>query len=255
MSSVDLVEEALRLIDAAEKKMVVLRLMGAGAVRFHCSKFRHLHLSMGRELTDIDLMSYGRYNRAVGDLFRGLGYVSTVSKLVALAGRKRHIYYDKSRGIAVDVFFDKLEMCHTIDFSRRLEVDYPTIPLAELLLEKTQIVEINEKDIKDVIVLFREHEVGDDDREMVNQRRIAKVLRKDWGFYYTVTRNLKFIRDEFLSRYKVLSEDDRMDVSSKIDKILERIEDEPKSLRWKLRARTGPSKKWYRDVEEVPVHG
>lgn len=138
MLTVDLVEEALRLIDAAEKRRIVLRLMGAGAVRFHCSKFRHLHLSMGRELTDIDFMSYGRYNRVVGDLFPELGYASTVSKLVALAGKKRHIYYDKSRGIAVDVFFDKLEMCHTIDFSGRLEADYPTIPLAELLLEKTR---------------------------------------------------------------------------------------------------------------------
>lgn len=33
MLKVDLVEEALRLIDAAEKRRIVLRLMGAGAVR------------------------------------------------------------------------------------------------------------------------------------------------------------------------------------------------------------------------------
>ena len=38
-------------------------------------------------------------------------------------------------------------MCHDIPFKDRLEIDYPTIPLAELLLEKMQIVQINEKDL------------------------------------------------------------------------------------------------------------
>lgn len=62
-------------------------------------------------------------------------------------------FYDKQNGFSIDIFLDRLEMCHDIDFKGRLELDYPTIPLAEMLLEKLQIVQINEKDVKDVIIL------------------------------------------------------------------------------------------------------
>jgi len=48
-----------------------------------------------------------------------------------------------------------------------------------------------------------------------------------------------------------LSEEDGCDVLAKTDQLLEWIEKEPKTTCWKMRARIGPKKKWYRDVEEV----
>jgi len=150
----------------------------------------------------------------------------------------------------LDVFFDRLEMCHTIDFMDQLEVDYPTISLANLLLEKMQIVQLNEKDAIDTVVLLREHDVGKVDDQTINLEYISRLLSKDWGFYYTVTTNLKRIRDEFLPSYD-LSGEDKTDVEHKIDTLLERVEKKPKSLRWKMRARIGAKKKWYRDVEEL----
>lgn len=91
----------------------------------------------------------------------------------------------------MDVFLDRLNMCHIIDFKNRLEVESETIPLAEMLLEKMQIVNPAEKDFIDTILLLREHSVGNVDFETINITRIANILSRDWGFYYTATKNLK----------------------------------------------------------------
>ena len=130
-------------------------------------------------------------------------------------------------------------MNHVIDFKGRLEVDYPTIPLADLLLEKLQIVHINEKDIKDSILLLLEHDVGEGDKETINMKRITKIMAEDWGFYYTSTTNLKKI-GTFLPKYTNLTDEQRLAITSKIEKLLQGIENEPKKLGWKVRARVGP---------------
>lgn len=247
----DFLEEAKRVIKKADEQKIVLRLMGAAAVRMHCPKHLHLHKLLGRELTDLDFMGYSKDFQKVKALFEELGYKQRKAgyALAVSVYGERFFFDDVVNNRVADVFFDKLRMCHTIDFKGRLEVDYPTIPLAELLLEKMQIVKINEKDIKDTIVLLREHDIGGGDKEMMNVEYIAKILSDDWGFYYTVTTNLNKVK-HFLNHFTVLKEEDRKDVASKIDEILKMIEAKPKSLRWKMRAKIGTRKKWYEEVEE-----
>jgi hypothetical protein len=160
------------------------------------------------------------------------------------------IWDNKSNGMHVDIFFDKLEMNHEIPFANRLEIDEWTIPLADMLLEKMQIVHINDKDVIDTIMLLREHSVGDGTSETIDVRHIAEMLAEDWGFYYTVTENLKKIQDRIPS-FPELNEEDRTDISSKVQTVLKAMEDEPKTMTWKMRARVGAKKKWYREVEDV----
>jgi hypothetical protein len=128
--------------------------------------------------------------------------------------------------------------------------------LADLILEKTQIVKINEKDIKDVIILLREHDISDSENDIINGKYIAELLAKDWGFYHTVTTNLKLIKDQFLEKWKhILSTEDRTNIATKINTLVDKIEREPKSIGWKIRASAGTKKKWYRDVEEIEAKG
>jgi len=245
----DFVQEALRIIGEAEKRGILLRLLGATAIKFHSPRFGYLYEDMQRALTDLDLISYGRFRPLLKDFVKSLGYTAD-DRFIALHGHKRQLYYDETNKRTVDIFLDKLEFCHVINFAGRIELDNPTITLADILLEKMQIVQINEKDIKDTIIMLREHEVGEIEKETVNAKYITKLLSNDWGFYYTVTTNLGKVRD-FLPEFKALSESDRSDVASKIDKLLTYIEKEPKSFSWKMRARVGPSKKWYTEVEEI----
>jgi hypothetical protein len=112
-----------------------------------------------------------------------------------------------------------------------------------LLLTKLEIVEFTEKDAKDVIVLVRDHKIGDSDApETINAKYMAKLFANDWGFWYTATTNLKKTRDA-CPMYKQLSKEDVADVTSKIDQILKYMDEEPKTKEWMKRAETGTKKK------------
>jgi hypothetical protein len=117
-------------------------------------------------------------------------------------------------------------------------------------LEKLQIVQINERDLKDLAVLFLEHEVGTDTPDTIDADRIARLLARDWGFHHTVTRNLTRLR-AFIEGQHALQEEDRVTIRRRISNLEGRIDAAPKTLRWRLRARVGPRIQWYRDVSEM----
>jgi len=235
------------LIERAEEEGIVLRVLGAIAFRNHCHSFKHLEYECGRMLTDIDFVGYKKDQKKIESIFTSLGYEE--DRIVKrLFPGKRLIFY-KDDGLHFDVFLDKLEMCHDIDFRERLEIDRPTIPLAEMILEKMQIVEINEKDLIDTLVLLREHEIGDGDHETINGAFLVELLSEDWGFWRTVTMNLGKVR-QFMKSWPPLSGEDREDIEKKLDKILRIIDDAPKGKKWLKRAKVGDRKKWYREVEE-----
>ena len=71
-----------------------------------------------------------------------------------------------------------------------------------------QIVQINEKDLIDTVMLLREHPLGDIDDETINTSLIVRTLANDWGFWRTVTGNLKLVDDK-LAVYNDLSQEDR----------------------------------------------
>lgn len=223
--------------------------MGASAVKIHCVKYKALFEEMDRTLTDLDFMTYGRYSKFLTNLFRRLGYEPNES-FIQMHGHIRHIYLDRAHRRIADVFLDKLSFCHTVDFQNRLELDSPTITLADLLLEKMQIVHINEKDIKDTVILLAEHEIGESDRETVDVKMIAELLSDDWGFYHTVQTNLRRVA-EYVEKRPAWPVEVKKAVGTKVEDLLGRMEAEPKSFRWKMRAKVGTSKKWYNDVEEV----
>jgi hypothetical protein len=121
--------------------------------------------------------------------------------------------------------------------------------VAELLLSKLQIVQLNEKDIKDTYVIICDHEVGEsDDREAIDCRVIAKLCGDDWGWYKTLTINLDKLVD-WAADY--LHGEEREVITGRLVRLKEVIEKAPKSLKWKMRARVGEKVRWYELPEEV----
>lgn len=237
------------IMKQAEEKGITLRVLGAIAFRIHCPKYKRLQYELGRELSDIDFAAYLKDIERVEELFLGMGYQQN-EMVKRLFGTQRRIFFHPEKPIHSDVFIDKLRFCHVIDFQNRLELDYPTISLVDMLLEKMQIVQLTEKDTIDTIMLLREHEVGASDHETVNSKYLAALCSKDWGLWKTVTMNLERVKN-LLPRYNVLQPEDKKDIEEKIGKLLSHIERRPKSLRWKLRAKIGEKVQWYSDVEEV----
>jgi hypothetical protein len=245
----DFLEEVNRIMDAAKAEGVLLRLLGALAFHKHCPKFSYMQEMLGRTFTDIDFASYRKESDRIGSLFAELGYQSD-PRVRALFG-SRLVFYDTSgTSRHCDVFLDKLEFCHDVVFEGRLEADYPTIPLAELLLEKMQIVKLNQKDVIDTIMLLREHEIGGSDDDVINADHLAHLTARDWGLWKTLTTNLENVRNA-AKTFEKLSEEDKTDVNSKIAALRARIDKEPKTRGWKIRSQIGEKRKWYRDVDEL----
>ena len=243
--------EGTKIVELASKAGITLRMLGAAAIRIHSPKYAQALDKMDRKLSDLDFMGLRRDEQRLIDFFLENSYAfDKATRYVAMMSRSRYIFENPVTKMHVDVFLDRLEMCHNIDFTKRLSVDIPTISIGDLLLEKMQIFKLNEKDIKDTLVLLREHEINNHDMEAVNSDYVSKLLAKDWGFYYTVTENLKKVKDA-ISRYDAFDKEDHKDISAKVDKLLGAIEQEPKSLGWKMRAKIGTKQRWYNEVEDV----
>lgn len=242
----DIVEEGRRVLSLAEDSGVALRLLGGVAVFLRAPN--GLPEPFRRIYHDLDFATVSGGSRACAKLFDAAGYEPGVH-FNALHGKERLLFFDQGNGRHADVFVGEFRMSHKIPLEGRITLEALTVPLAELLLTKLQIAELNEKDVLDAIALFHGHGVSDEDGDSINAGRVAEVLASDWGLWRTFTGNLAVCRD-YLGRYE-LGEEGTGRVEQRFDILGERIEAEPKSRAWKLRARVGERKRWYETPEEV----
>lgn len=249
MDDQEFIVYANNIVAEAEKQGAAIRLLGAVAFNIHCPKYGYFQHEANRHFTDLDFAAYFSQNGAIRKAFSILGFEEDREVAVVFA-RQRLIYHVPETPLHIDVFFDKLDFCHPIPWANRLEVDSPTIPLAELLMEKMQIVQINPKDIIDTIMLLREHTLGNTDAETINSNRIATMCARDWGLWRTITMNLKKTI-EISAEYSWLPEEDRTVVVDRIYQLLQTIDSEPKPTSWNIRNKIGDRVKWYKDVHEV----
>ncbi len=241
----DIVAEAERVMDGAKARDVPLRLIGGLAVQLHTPA---MHPALARSYGDIDTATVKGEGGAVTELLTGLGY-EPARQFNALQGASRLLFYDRANARKLDVFVGGFELNHSIPITARIDVEARTIPLAELLLTKLQVVEFTEKDVRDTVALLLDHEVGDHDRETINADLIATLTARDWGLWRTTQLNLERLREGVATL--ALEPADRQLVLDRIDSLWERIEREPKSRRWRLRARVGDRKRWYEVPDEV----
>ena len=167
----------------------------------------------------------------------------------AVNGKERMLFFDTAHDRQVDVFVGAFRMCHEIPLNERLAAQERTVPLAELLLTKLQIIELNEKDVRDTLLLAHGHEVAESDGDAINAKRIAELCAADWGLWRTITQNVAKVL-EHAGDYD-LPEADRQRIAARLQAVLDRIEAEPKTRGWKLRAKIGERKRWYDLPEEV----
>ena len=241
--------ELKHILKASEQAGILLRVIGSLAFQMHCPQFGYLQAAMGRAYTDIDFAAYGKQSKQIQGLLTSLGYMENREVFINSEG-ERAIFDQPAAGLHVDVFYEKLDFCHTIYWKDRLEVDSPTIPLAELLLEKMQIVKINEKDVIDTIMLLLEHPLGEGDHASININRVARICAQDWGLWRTTTMNLDKVR-QLAQGYAQLTTEQKARVTEQVQAALDRLEAEPKPLAWKMRSKVGDRVKWYKDVDEV----
>ncbi len=268
--------ESQEIVEKAKEEGIILRILGGLSIAIHCQEHKEFAKKLGRigtgvvkgqEYSDIDYVSYRKQREKIKELFDKIGYVKRRATL-STAASERQIYYHPKGWFYVDIFFDKLLVAnHPIDFKGRLELDYPTITITDMLLEKIQIWEaFSAKDLKDCLLLLKTHDIKEKgEKESIDASYIAKLLAQDWGFWYTATTNLKNLK-KFTSEIdklgpeveidpKLIKKKDRKEITSKIEALLERIDKEPKPFGWKMRAKVGTKKRWYNPVERPETVG
>jgi hypothetical protein len=243
--------EAVRLIGLAEASGLQVRLLGGLAFHARCPEWT---ARIERERRDIDLAIRSRDRKAFGQLLEASGYAAD-RQYNALYGHKQLYFVDIARGRPVDVLVDRMEMCHTFEFAGRLDLDGPTLPLAELLLSKLQIARINRKDILDALALLSEYPLAAADESAINLGQITRLTGADWGWWRTVTGNLDklrlFIETELQPGELEFRRPARFNARAQIVALRGAIDGTRKSARWKLRSQVGDRVQWFQEPEEV----
>ena len=238
-------QEAERLSALAVKQGVPLRMMGGLAIWLRSESVRKPPFA--REYADMDFAASSKGRAAVKAFVEGQGYVP--EKLFnAIHGAQRLNYAEPHGRWTMDILIDELAMSHKLDLRGRIGGNEPTIPLADLVLTKLQIWEINRKDLADVMCLIADNPLGRDGDGSIGLDRIGSVLGSDWGFYHTVERNLGKVAD--------LAAEEPVpgapfDVRGQVDAICAAMDAAPKTMGWKARARVGERVRWYETPEEV----
>ncbi len=238
------VAEAVALVRDLEQAGVHARLLGGLAVAARCPS-AWAPSPLARSYSDLDMVVDRKGSRAMGEALAAHGFAAA-ERFNTLNGHVRQLFHGPD-GRDLDVFVERFKMCHELDLKERLQLDAVTLPLADLLLTKLQVAELAEKDVRDVAAVALDHQ-ADEDAGAIDIARIAAVTASDWGWWKTVTDNLRTVGEHAGSLN--LAPAEALRVCDTVALIAERVERQPKSLRWKARARLGTRIAWREDPEQ-----
>ena len=244
-SADDPLPEALALARGAADASLGLKLLGGLAVRVLCPDFP----PRLRRDQDIDFACVTKQRKKVADWLDGAG-CEPDRRFNNLNG-DRQMYFNAPSGRPIDVMVDKLSMCHVLDFRPSFDRQPLTIDAVDVLLSKLQIVELNEKDLRDIVHLLAALPLGGGAQASIDTDRFGKVLGADWGWWRTVTGNLAKMEELLGDRPALIPDNRSYEPVAQAGRLLELAVQTPKSMKWKLRANVGERVRWYELPEEV----
>lgn len=246
----DIDAEARRLLAEIERTGIGARLIGGMAIRLLAAD--RLHPAFERPIQDLDFILARRQRPGFNALLVGAGYVPQ-ERFNALHGAHRLLYDDPSHGRQIDVFVESFSMCHELPLAEDIPIQPHTLPAADVLMTKLQIVQLNEKDRRDLYALLYSHTVpakaGGAGAGAIDVERIVALTSNDWGLQHTFELNLARLRSALSDQ--PLTAGQAASVAGRIDALARAIDQAPKSRRWKLRDKVGERKRWYEEPEEV----
>jgi hypothetical protein len=244
-SADDPLPEALALARGAADASLGLKLLGGLAVRVLCPEFP----PRLRRDQDIDFACVTKQRKKVAEYLDGAG-CEPDRRFNNLNG-DRQMYFTAPSGRPIDVMVDKLSMCHVLDLRPNFDRQPLTIDAVDVLLSKLQIVELNEKDLRDIVHLLAALPLGGGAQPSIDTDRFGKLLGADWGWWRTVTGNLAKMEELLGDRPALIPDNRAYEPVAQAGRLLELAVQAPKSMKWKLRANVGERVRWYELPEEV----
>ena len=211
----DPLPEALTLARGAADAGLGLKLLGGLAVRVLCPEFP----PRLRRDQDIDFACLSKE-------------------------RKKLAAHLESHGCLADRRFNNL------NGDRQMYFNAPSGRAIDVLLSKLQIVEMNQKDARDIIHLLSWLPLGGDGTSLDTGRYCA-VLGADWGWWRTVTGNLAKLPQWLADHPELEPPGTRFNPLDQIQRLSELADSAPKTVKWRMRASVGDRVRWYELPEEV----
>jgi hypothetical protein len=241
-------QQSVDVVTLANERGVPLKLLGGQAVRLLCPLFPH----RARVDQDMDFASVSSAKRDVIEFLGGLGFQSD-QRFNTLHGDRQMYFRTPDGMVSVDVIVDRLNMCHVLEFRDRIGRMPHTLDVTDLLLSKLQIVELNRKDVHDLLHLLSAFEVRDGDEPgTIGLGRIGEIVCEDWGWWRTVTGTLDTLVRLGSGEHRDLVPDARRyDPLEQARRIHEYCESCHKTFKWKVRSKVGDRVQWYQEPEEV----
>lgn len=260
--------QSVDLVTRARDAGIPLRILGAMAVYIHSGhragmldRYRALErLGPGRPIfTDLDVVGYADRQKDTARFFEDTLKFAADFHVNALFSGRRNVFRHPQGLFDVDVFYDLLSFSHDVRFrdsasGDRLELDFPTITLADIVLEKLQIHQINRKDLVDLFMLLSGHDVTPGPQpDAVDGGHVARTLSADWGFEYDARSNLHKLQGLtlHLAGEGRASDGEQAHVTAGVDRLIQFLDHEPKTKEWLKRAKKGTSKPWFSEVDEI----
>ena len=241
----DPVEESRRLVETARANGVVARVLGGAAVFVQAPSTGPL---LPRQVKDIDLATPRGNRTPVTAVLSSAGY--TPDRMFnALHGASRLLFHDGTNGRKLDVFVGAFSMCHEIPIADRLGREPLTVPLAELLLTKLQIVQLTDRDQQDIYNLTYHHDLSEDGGPGIEADFIAQLCARDWGLWRTTKATIERCAAN-VGGYGLDAGAAEI-IGERLVALWRRIDAEPKSTGWRLRNRVGDRVRWYNEPEET----
>jgi len=242
----DLLEELERVAAHIRDSGLLIRVTGGLGIHYWCQCSSREPFQ--REYADLDLAVGRRVKPSAVDTFMvELGYTPD-AEFNALHGEQQLYYVDVANGRHVDVFVEYLRMCHAVRLGHRLVLTDVAVSPSDLLLTKLQIVELNDKDVRDVLALLcAKRLVGGSPTEL-DVDYLGKVWGSGWPLWRTCLGSLARAAEEL---GRIRDDGERERVGEQIERLRGLMRDCPKTAKWKARAIIGERLRWYDLPEEV----
>ena len=231
----------MRLIERGEKSGIRLRLLGGVAIRLLCKDIITEHPRLDRLCGDIDFVGLSENTKIIEEVLHEEGFKPHKEfNFLNVASRMLFSRND----MRLDVILDEFRMNHHWPIRERLLPDTATLPIEDLMLTKLQIVQLNEKDVTDLLALGLKSNTAPFDLPYIED-----LCLSSWGFTYTVTNNCKKILDingDFANNCFNAARNTYIHW-------VEKLQIANKSLVWRFRSLIGTKLRWYDKVEEEPL--
>ncbi len=247
-----LLPEALALIQNAAAEGIELRLFGSLAIWHHCPRARQFaQARWNRGIVDIDLAGRSSQQSSVESLLVRWGF-ELHPGVRSMPDAARTVFRGRGGGLHGDIAYGRLRFSHDLLIEPRILCDAPTLPVAELLLLKLQIVDFAQRDLLDAAQLLADHEVADGDCDRINLHAVLASVLRDWGLAHSLDRNLLILLSAAQEgSLGTLPAEAQGRVIERATLLRDRLQSAPKPFRFRIRARLGEHVRWYNRVNEV----